>query len=116
MAEGLAKNLLPRDWKIYSAGTRADGMNKYAIKVMKEIGIDITNQYSKTTEALKDITPDLVITLCDNAKQTCPVFLGKAERLHWGLEDPADAQGSDEEILDKYRKTRDEIQKRIKNL
>ena len=114
MAEGFARKMLPPDFAIYSAGTRADGMNRFAIRAMAEAGIDISSQYSKTLDSLKDIKPDVVITLCDNAKQAYPVYSGKVLREHWGLEDPADAKGTNEEIMDVYRKTRDEIEKRIR--
>ena len=113
MAEGFAKELLPKDWKVYSAGIRADGMNERAIKVMREAGIDISSQYSKTTDDIKDIRPDIVITLCDNAQESCPVYLAQVRKEHWGLKDPADAKGSEDEIMAVYRKIRNEIQRKI---
>lgn len=116
MAEGFAKALFPHDWKIYSAGIRADGLNEYAVRVMKEVWIDISSQRSKTTDELAGIRPDIVITLCDNAKQSCPVYPGNAIREHWGLTDPADATGTEEERLKAYRSVRDEIQKRVNDL
>lgn len=114
MAEGLAKRMLPKNWQVFSAGIRADGMNKYAMKVMKEIGVDISKQYSKTLDDIKDVKPDVVITLCDNAKKSCPSYPGAAIKEHWGLKDPAEAEGSEEEILKVYREIRDEIRGRIK--
>lgn len=115
MAEGFAKKLLPKDWKVYSAGIRADGLNPYAVRVMSEVGIDISSQRSKRIEELKDIRPDIVITLCDHAKESCPVFSVNARREHWGLSDPADATGSEEKILLVYRKVRDNIKSRLLN-
>ena len=113
MAEGFAKELLPKDWKVYSAGIRADGMNERAIKVMREAGIDISSQYSKTADDIKDIRPDILITLCDNAQESCPVYLAQVRKEHWGLKDPADAKGSEDEIMAVYRKIRNEIQRKI---
>lgn len=112
MAEGFARQMFP-DWKIYSAGVRADGMNARAIKVMAEVGADISAQHSKTIEEIKNIKPDYVITLCDNAKESCPIFPGAAAKEHWGLEDPADAKGSDGEVMRIYRSVRDEIKRRL---
>jgi arsenate reductase len=113
MAEGFARQMLPKNWQVFSAGVRADGMNKYAMKVMKEVGVDISKQYSKTLDDIRDAKPDVVITLCDNAKQSCPAYLDAVIGEHWGLEDPADAEGSEEEILKVYREIRNEIKERI---
>lgn len=113
MAEGFARKLLP-DWKVCSAGVRADGLNPYAVQVMKEVGIDISTQTSKTIDSLKNIKPDVVITLCDNAKESCPIFPSAKITEHWGFPDPADAIGSDEDKLKVYRAVRDEILRRIK--
>lgn len=116
MAEGFAKSILPKDWAVFSAGVRADGLNKHAVQVMKEAGVDISSQYSKTIGDLKDIKPDIVVTLCDNAKQSCPVYPGQVTRKHWPLKDPADATGTEEDVLAVYRSIRDEIRERIKEL
>lgn len=116
MAEGFAKKLLPKGWSVYSAGVRADGMNRFAIQVMSEVGVDITSQYSKSLNDIKNVKPDIVITLCDNAKVHCPVYPAKVEREHWSLKDPADATGTDEEILKVYRDVRDKIFLKIKKL
>lgn len=113
MAEGFARALLPKDWQIYSAGVRADGMNQYAIKAMAEVGIDISKQWSKTINELKSIEPDIVITLCDNAQESCPTYKARTLRKHWGLQDPASATGTEEEILAVYRTVRDKIRKRL---
>ena len=116
MAEGFARELLSKDWQVYSAGVRADGLNKFAVQVMKEVGLDISKQTSKTIDALAGVVPDMVVTLCDNAKEQCPIYPEKTGRQHWSLPDPADAKGSIEEILAVYRKVRDEIRKKIRSL
>ncbi|MBI2092530.1 MAG: arsenate reductase ArsC [Deltaproteobacteria bacterium] len=116
MAEGFAKAMLPKEWAVYSAGVRADGMNPHTIKCMAEAGVDISRQYSKTINDIKHIRPDVAVTLCDNAKESCPVYPGIVRQEHWGLIDPKDATGSEEEIMTVYRKVRDEIRHRLKGL
>ena len=114
MAEGVMRNLNPK-LEVFSAGTRPEKqVNKYAIKVMSEIGIDISQHYPKLVDEFIFESFDSVITVCDNAKETCPVFIGKVgKRVHIGFEDPADAKGSEEEIISVYRKIRDQIKKRF---
>ena len=114
MAEGIMRNLNPK-MEVFSAGTRPEKqVNKYAIKVMSEIGIDISQHYPKLVDEFIFESFDSVITVCDNAKETCPVFIGKVgKRVHIGFEDPADAKGSEEEIISVYRKIRDQIKKRF---
>jgi len=110
MAEGFLRSIDP-SLKIFSAGTNpALRVNPFAIKVMKEINIDISSRKTKNVEQFIDKSFDYVITVCDNAKETCPVFTGKVKhRLHIGFDDPADATGTEEEILQVYRRVRDEI-------
>jgi arsenate reductase len=110
MAEGFMKSL-DKELEVYSAGTNPEiKINSYAVKVMKEKGIDIEKQYPKNVDEFIDLNFDYVITVCDNAKERCPYFTGKVEhRLHIPFEDPADAEGSVDEILAVYRKVRDEI-------
>jgi arsenate reductase len=110
MAEGFLRSLDSR-LEVFSAGTKPEKqVNPFAIEVMKEIGIDISNNYPKNVNEFINETFDYVITVCDNAKETCPVFTGKVKnRLHIGFEDPASAKGDREEILSVYRKIRDEI-------
>ncbi|MGQ9819913.1 MAG: arsenate reductase ArsC [Candidatus Kapaibacteriales bacterium] len=117
MAEGILKKLDPRI-NVFSAGTNpASKINQYAVRVMKEIGIDISPQYPKDVKGFINDAFDYVITVCDNAKQTCPVFTGVVKkRLHIGFEDPAEAVGSEEEILPVYRRVRDEIREAFLNL
>ena len=114
MAEGIMRNLNPK-MEEFSDGTRPEKqVNKYAIKVMSEIGIDISQHYPKLVDGFVSQPFDYVITVCDNAKETCPVFIGKVgKRVHIGFEDPADAKGSEEEIISVYRKIRDQIKKRF---
>lgn len=116
MAEGILKQLDPRI-NVFSAGTNpASKINQYAVRVMKEIGIDISSQYPKDVNNFINDAFDYVITVCDNAKQTCPVFAGEVKkRIHIGFEDPAEATGSEEEVLSVYRKVRDEIREAFTN-
>jgi protein-tyrosine-phosphatase len=113
MAEGLAKAAFGDKVFIQSAGSKPSKVNPFAIKALAEIGIDISKNRSKSVDEIDPSTVDTVITLC--AEEECPIFLGKAERLHWGLPDPASAQGTDEEKLVKFREIRDEIRKRIRD-
>jgi arsenate reductase len=116
MAEGFARALLlPVGWKACSAGTRPGRLNPNAVKVMAEAGIDISGQYSKELADINDM-PDVVVTLCDSAREEYPVIQEVREVIHWGIEDPFDAKGSEEEVLDVYRRVRDEIRERIENL
>jgi arsenate reductase len=110
MAEGFLKSLDP-ELAVYSAGTKPEiKVNPNAVKVMREIGIDISSQYPKNADGFKNESFDYVITVCDSAKETCPVFSGDVKhRLHIGFEDPANAKGTEEEVLAVYRKVRDEI-------
>ena len=110
MAEGYLKSL-DSQLQVFSSGTRPEvKINPNAVKVMEEIGIDISEQYPKNVDIFKNESFDYVITVCDSAKESCPVFTGDVKnRLHIGFEDPADARGSDEEVLEVYRRVRDEI-------
>ena len=113
MAEGLTRHYLGEYFDVFSAGTRPKGIDAHAIKVMAEIGIDISAQNSKSVDKLNSKEFDLVITMCDEAKESCPVFPGRAEIVHLGFKDPADAEGSDEEISKVFRKVRNEIQESL---
>ncbi|MDH7507592.1 MAG: arsenate reductase ArsC, partial [Candidatus Thermoplasmatota archaeon] len=106
--EGLLRNMYGENYKVFSAGVNPTYVNQYAIDVMKEIGIDISKQPSKSIEEFRDITFDYVVTVCDNAKETCPFFPGK-KILHKGFEDPVSFNVSSEETLAFFRKVRDEI-------
>ncbi len=100
-------------FEVESAGIRPSSVNPIAIKVIAEIGIDISGHRSKSVEEFQGEHFDLVITTCDAARETCPVFPGKARHLHWSFNDPAVVRGSEDEILSAFRKVRDEIKQRI---
>ena len=111
MAEGIARSLAPPSAKISSAGSRPSRLNPLAVKALAEIGIDISRHFSKSVDDVPSGDVDAVITLC--AEEVCPVFLGKALRVHWGLPDPAGAGDTDEEQLQAFRKVRDELRRRL---
>jgi len=111
MAEGIARLLAPVGTKLWSAGSRPTSVRPEAIAVLKEIGIDISGQRAKAVAEIPAAEVDTVITLC--GEEECPVFLGKATRLHWGLPDPAAVGGSAAERLGAFRKVRDELRRRI---
>ena len=110
MAEGMLKSFSD-DLEVYSAGVNpALYVHPLSIKVMSEIGIDIKNNYPKNVDIFLNEDFDFVITVCDHAKETCPFFSGKVgERLHIGFIDPAEAVGTEENVLDIFRKVRDEM-------
>jgi arsenate reductase len=113
MAEGLLSYIAGNRFDVYSAGTIASFVRPQAIQAMQEIGIDIGSHRSKSVDEFAGQEFDYVITVCDNAKQNCPVFPGKTERIHWSFDDPAEATGSDEEVLSVFRRVRDEIRRRL---
>jgi len=115
MAEGFAKKMLPKNMEIFSAGLEPKGIHPMAIKVMQEVGIDISKQESKNISEIPIDKIDSVVTLCGDAAERCPIFPGKVERIHWELEDPAKAQGSDKVITIVFRKVRDKIKPYIEN-
>ena len=110
MAEGFIKSF-DSDFEVFSAGTNpSKQVHPKAIQVMNEEGIDLSKNYPKMVDQFLNESFDYVITVCDNAKETCPVFIGKVgKQLHIGFEDPADATGTEEEILSEFRRIRDEI-------
>lgn len=109
MAEGFAKKMLLKNMKIFSAGLEPKGVHPMAIKVMQEVGIDISQQKSKNISEIPLDKINMVITLCGDAAERCPIFPGKVKKIHWELEDPAKAQGSQEEIIKIFQKVRDKI-------
>ncbi len=113
MAEGFAKKMLSKDFKIFSAGTKPKGIHPIAIKVMQEVGIDISKQESKNISEIPIGVIDIVVTLCGDAAERCPIFPGKVKSIHWTLKNPAKAQGSEEEIAKVFRKIRDNIKSYI---
>jgi len=112
MAEGFLKSF-DKNLEVYSAGTKpAEKINPFAVKAMKEIGIDISTGIAENVDKYLNLSFDYVITVCDNAKEICPVFIGNVKnRLHIGFDDPADAVGSEEEVMPVYRRVRDEIKR-----
>lgn len=109
MAEGLGRKILGDSIRVQSAGSEPSQVNPYAIEVMREVGIDLTTHHSKAVQSIDPNTVDTVITLC--AEEVCPVFLGKARRLHWPTPDPAtkDPAISRQEMLTRFRTARDSI-------
>jgi arsenate reductase len=114
MAEGFVNNDLSKKWKAYSAGTKPSGyVHPMAIEAMAELGIDISKGKSKSVEKFKKKKFDLVVTVCNNAAEDCPVWLGKGHVEHIDFPDPADAVGSDEEKMLVFRTVRDDIHRRV---
>jgi len=111
MAEGLLRSFAADRFDVVSAGTSPKGMHPRTVDVMREIGIDVTHQTSKDVKQFLDQKFDYVITVCDRAKQQCPIFPG-AEPIHWGFDDPAEAE--DERQLEVFRRIRNEIQQRLR--
>ena len=119
MAEGFARHLLSDLLDVFSAGIEARGLDPYAVRVMKEAGIDIFNQYSKTVSELGQMQFDYVITLCDAAQKNCPFFPAKYKIIHQGFGDPgelASGETNEQEILKHYRNIRDQIRKYVETL
>lgn len=112
IAEGFLKSFDPH-LEVYSAGTGpSDQVHPIAIQVMNEVGIDLSKNYPKNVDQFLDQRFDYVITVCDNARETCPIFTGQVrQQLHIGFEDPAEARGSEEEIIEIFRRVRDEIKR-----
>ena len=115
MAEGWLHHLGGEQFTAFSAGTHPVGLNPYAIAAMNEVGVDIAAYRSKPVQEFKDQRFDYVITVCDRAKESCPIWPGATALLHWSFEDPASACGSDEDRRDMFRKVRDQIADRIKD-
>jgi len=113
MAEGFARKMLPNDLKIFSAGLESKGVHPIAVKVMQEVGIDISHQKSKNISEIPLDKINIIITLCGDAAERCPIFPGKVKKIHWVIENPAKARGSEEEIAIVFRKVRDNIKSYI---
>jgi arsenate reductase len=109
MAEGLMRTLYPDRYVAFSAGTEPRGVNPYAVRVMAELGIDISSHRSKRLDEFLDMKFDYVITVCDHAKQTCPFFPGGKRSMHKGFENPAAFKGGEDEKIVVFRRVRDEI-------
>ncbi len=113
MAEGFLKHYGHCKFEVYSAGLRPSHVHPLAIKVMAESGIDITSQYSKTVNRFLDQEFSYIITVCGGAKELCPTFQGKHRTIHWSINDPATAEGTEEEIMKVFRDVRDKISEEV---
>ena len=116
MAEAIVNARYGDDWEAFSAGTQPVGyVHPKAIAVLKEIGIDHAG-ISKSADQFRGIDLDLVVTICDDAAENCPVWLGKGKRMHLGFPDPAKAQGNSDEITEAFRAVRDDMQNKLQQL
>lgn len=115
MAEGYLRHFAGDKANIYSAGIETHGVNPKAIGIMKRDGIDISKHTSNNISEYLGVDFDYVITVCDNAKESCPYFPTKAVKLHYNFPDPAKAKGSDEEVMEQFREVREMIRKYIQN-
>jgi len=116
MAEALWEEIGKGEWESDSAGSKPSGyVHPLAIRAMQELGIDISTNTSKLLDQFQEQAFDLVVTVCDNAKESCPVFSGAKQTFHWPFDDPADATGSDDEKMVFFRRVRDEIKEKIQS-
>jgi len=114
MAEGWFRELAGNEFEVFSAGIAPAGLNPLAVAVMREVGIDISRQRSKHAGEYLGQNFPYVITVCDSAREHCPIFPGTYKKLHWSFEDPAGAHGSEEERLRVFRRVRDEIGEQVR--
>ena len=114
MAEGILRHYGGSRFEVFSAGTKPSSVNPIAIQVVKEIGIDISGHRSKHVDEFKGQTFDYVVTVCNNAKESCPFFPGNTKRLHWEFPDPPHGQEVTPEVLDRFREVRNLICERFK--
>jgi arsenate reductase len=114
MAEGWLRHLAGDHYDVVSAGTEPSAVNPFAVAAMKERGIDISAHTSKPVARFLGETFHVLITVCDNAREECPIFPGALQRIHWPLEDPAAATGTDSERLETFRRIRDEVETRVR--
>jgi arsenate reductase len=112
MAEGLLRHIAGDRFDVHSAGTSPSGMSERTVEAMREVGIDISGQWSKHVGDFEGQAFDYVITVCDTAKESCPVFPG-GEQLHWSIEDPSDIEARGVPLMDAFRIAREELRKRI---
>jgi len=115
MAEGILRHIAGEKYEVESAGVEPSSVRPEAVEAMRDLGIDISKHRSKSVNEFLDRRFDYIITVCDNAKESCPLFPGNAERIHWSFEDPAAVEGSGEERLSAFRKVRDQIWERLKS-
>lgn len=116
MAEGLLREMSNGQFEVYSAGTSPSFVNPLTVKVMGELGIDISAQRSESIDDYIGDEFDYVITVCGRAEEECPMFPGNAKRIHWPIDDPAEANGTDDNILKAFREARDDLKRRIESL
>jgi len=116
MAEGLLRHDGGPNYEVVSAGIHPSHVRPEAIQVMRELGIDISAHRSKSVEEFTGQHFDYVITVCDNANESCPVFPATTKRIHWGVADPAAVQGSEEQRLAAFRRTRDQLRTHFRQL
>ncbi len=116
MAEGFARYYGSEVMEVFSAGISPSGINQRAAEVMKEEGIDISGHSSDPVDMELVNNADLLVTLCGNARESCPAVPASVKKIHWDLEDPTAASGSEEEIMEKFRETRDKIKTLVKSL
>jgi len=116
MAEGLLRHDAGNRFEVFSAGTKPTQVRPEAIAVMQELGIDISSQRSKSVDEFVGQNFAYVVTVCDNAKETCPVFPAATTRLHWSFDDPAAVEGSEQQRLAAFRRVRDELRSRLQGL
>ena len=114
MAEGLLRFLAAGQMEVESAGTAPSHVNPLAIQAMAERGIDISHHRSKHVNEFLHLPFDVVITVCDNAAEQCPLFPGNVERIHWNFPDPSTVQGSEQERLDAFRRVRNALEERLR--
>jgi len=115
MAEGFAREFGKGILEPYSAGLKPAGVNERAERVMKEIGIDISKQTSKAVDEKLLKQMDIIITLCDNVAEACPWIPPEIKRIHWSLKDPAKATGTEKEVMNEFRRVRDDIESKVKD-
>ena len=113
MAEGLLRDLAADRFEVFSAGTKPSRVRPEAIAAMRELGIDISGHRSKSVDEFAQQPFDYVITVCDNARESCPVYPASVQRIHWSFEDPAAVTGSEEERMKAFREIRDQIRARL---
>lgn len=113
MAEGLFREAVGDRFEVFSAGTKPASVRPEAVAIMREAGIDISAQRSKSVDEFLGREFRYVVTVCDNARESCPIFPGKAERIHWSFEDPAAFQGDQPERESAFRRVRDQIARKV---
>ena len=116
MAEGLLRHDAGNRFEVFSAGTNPSQVRPEAVAVMREVDIDISGQHSKSVDEFNGQQFDYVLTVCDNAKESCPIFPAKTVTIHHNFEDPAAFQGSEEERLALFRRVRDEMRKYLRDV